>query len=389
LPRPWRGPLFLVEVINLAANDLYNRHRPRSLDAVRGQDHVKRILSSQVRKGTTAHAYVFCGPAGTGKTTMARILAAMLNCEDGPKVEFLQDDAFVKSILSGRCLCDVYEQDAATQNGIDQVRILRDQAVLNPLEARYKIYILDESHRLSGQAWDGLLKIVEEPPPHVKFIFCTTEPRKIPDTIITRCMVLDFKPLPVQAIMEELRSVASKEGIQADDDAIRLLACSSGGSMRQALSWLEEASSEGRMTAEAASAAAGATPRSKARDFVLAVVKQEFMDGLAASSSVLGQGGAADKFLAEVAGFCHDVLVYGVGGYDWAALGYSPKEIEDLASAKALLKEKVKDPRMLVLRWIRALNEYHSMSIFNMQAQFQVDTAFVEMLVDYKSALKS
>ena len=213
--------------------------RPQTFDDVVGQDHVVRTLKNAITHGRIAHAYIFVGPRGTGKTSTARIFAKALNCTGGPKVDFAQDDPAVQSISDGSHL-DVIEIDGASNNGVDQVRDLRDTARYAPAQGKFKIYIIDEVHMLSSQAFNALLKTLEEPPPHVKFIFATTDPQKVLPTILSRCQRFDLKPIPPELIAERLRRIAGEEKIKVSDAALACIARLADGGMRDGQSIFEQ-----------------------------------------------------------------------------------------------------------------------------------------------------
>jgi DNA polymerase-3 subunit gamma/tau len=213
--------------------------RPQTFDDVVGQDHVVRTLKNAILHHRIAHAYLFVGPRGTGKTSTARIFAKALNCTDGPKVDFAADDPAVQAIADGSHL-DVIEIDGASNNGVDQVRDLRDTARYAPAQGRFKIYIIDEVHMLSTQAFNALLKTLEEPPPHVKFIFATTDVQKVLPTILSRCQRFDLKPIPAALIAERLRKIAGEEKIKVSDGALACIARLADGGMRDGQSIFEQ-----------------------------------------------------------------------------------------------------------------------------------------------------
>ncbi len=213
--------------------------RPQTFEDVVGQDHVVRTLRNAINRGRIAHAYLFVGPRGTGKTSTARIFAKALNCSGGPKADFDVDDPACKAIAEGSHL-DVIEIDGASNNGVDQVRDLRETVRYAPAQGKFKIYIIDEVHMLSAAAFNALLKTLEEPPAHVKFVFATTDPQKVLPTIVSRCQRFDLKPIPNELIVERLKKIAQAEKIKVSADALASIARLADGGMRDAQSILDQ-----------------------------------------------------------------------------------------------------------------------------------------------------
>ena len=213
--------------------------RPQTFDDVVGQDHVVRTLRNAISRGRIAHAYLFVGPRGTGKTSTARIFAKALNCTGGPKANFDVNDPACQSIADGSHL-DVIEIDGASNNGVDQVRDLRETVRYAPAQGKFKIYIIDEVHMLSAAAFNALLKTLEEPPAHVKFVFATTDPQKVLPTIVSRCQRFDLKPIPPELIVERLKKIAREEQINVTDAALACIARLADGGMRDAQSIFDQ-----------------------------------------------------------------------------------------------------------------------------------------------------
>ena len=221
---------------------LYRKYRPQSFEEVVGQEAVVRTLTNAIATDAVRQAYLFAGPRGTGKTSMARILAKCLNCAQGPTTTPDGTCHACRAIAAGTSL-DVVEMDAASQRGIDDIREIRDRVVLQPVEGRYKVYILDEAHQLTDAAWNALLKLIEEPPPHLVFVFCTTDLSKVLPTVRSRCQTFVFRRPRLQDLVRKLRLIADAEGIEAPDQALALVARGARGAYRDAESTLDQLAS--------------------------------------------------------------------------------------------------------------------------------------------------
>jgi len=255
---------------------LARKWRPQSFGEVAGQEHVVRTLINAVSQGRVAHAYLFCGPRGVGKTTAARLLARALNCEKGPTATPCGTCAACIEIAQGSSV-DVAEIDGASNNGVDDVRAIRENARYLPSRDRFKIYIIDEVHMLSQAAFNALLKTLEEPPPHVKFIFATTEAHKVPETIVSRCQLHTFRRIPLAKIVARLSQVAEAEKLKLGEDTLALIARQAEGGMRDALSLLDQVISAcgDDPSTEAVADALGAVDRRSVLDLASALVHRQ------------------------------------------------------------------------------------------------------------------
>ena len=230
---------------------LYRKYRPQDFDEVVGQEPVVRTLKNAISAGQVRQAYIFAGPRGTGKTSLARILAKGLNCVHGPTPNPDKTCHACVAIANGSSL-DVIEMDAASQRGIDDIREIRERVVLQPAEGRYKVYILDEAHQLTDAAWNALLKLIEEPPPHLVFVFCTTDLAKVLPTVRSRCQTFVFQRPRFAELVQKLRLIADAEKIDVPDQALALVARGARGAYRDAESTLDQlaAATEGRITVQ-------------------------------------------------------------------------------------------------------------------------------------------
>lgn len=289
---------------------LYRKWRPQGFDSLVGQEAVRTALTNALETGRIAHAYLFAGPRGTGKTSTAKILAKAVNCEHGPTPNPCNKCQNCVRINDGTSM-DVFEIDAASNRGIDEIRDLREKVAFAPVNGRYKVYIIDEVHMLTTEAFNALLKTLEEPPPHVIFILATTEPHKIPATIHSRCQRFDFKRVTDSDIVKRLREVADGSGIAADDDALQLIAVQADGGMRDALSLLDQCGvMTERVSAETVRSVLGIVGREALRELVKAVGEGNVPEALELLEALLAGGKDVKQIITELAEYLRAVLLY-------------------------------------------------------------------------------
>lgn len=319
---------------------LARRYRSRSFDELIGQESIARTLQNAISMGRTAHAYLFCGTRGVGKTSMARVFARALNASS----DLQQAEAVGASILRGEDL-DVIEIDGASNRGVDDARDLISKAGIAPARSPYRIYIIDEVHMLTTPAFNALLKTMEEPPSHVKFILCTTEPHKVPATIQSRCQRFDFKPIATGRIVEHLKNVLAQEGLQADDAAVHLVARLGNGSMRDALSLLDRliAAASGTLTARLAEETLGLPDAALIAAVTAAAVAGDAKAGLQAGARLLESGCPVEQSLELLAARLRDLLVLRACGADTDLVELAPE-----AKAQAAAESEHFDSEELV-----------------------------------------
>lgn len=330
---------------------LYRRWRPKDFTDVVGQKQVSETLMRAIREDKVAHAYLFSGPRGTGKTSIAKIFARAINCEKGPTDHPCNECTSCKQILEGRSM-DVLEIDAASNRGIDEVRALRESAKFMPVEGRKKIFIIDEAHMLTNEAWNALLKTIEEPPAHIMFIFATTEPEKIPVTILSRCQRYTFRRITAQDITEHLLHVAEGSGIQLDPKAARLIAVHADGGLRDALSILDQCS--------------GMT------DDVITIAHVESMIGL-----------VSKKWVIDMVSH----IMHGDGAAMLLAIQSALSEGRDTKQMVSALTEHLR--ALLVAKVMPAAEELQIYDSFKDDFQAQVQAISVSQIDSYVRALQS
>jgi DNA polymerase-3 subunit gamma/tau len=317
---------------------LARRYRPQQFADLVGQDAVVKALINALESNRVAHAYLFTGARGVGKTSTARILAKALNCIHGPTTKPCDACEICQSIASGEDV-DVVEMDAASNRGIDEIREIRQNVGLRPSRSRYKIYIVDEVHMLTREAFNALLKTLEEPPDHVKFIFATTEVQKIPITILSRCQRFDFAGINAERIAERLRQVVTAEEMEADDEALELIARRAGGSMRDAQSLLDQLLAfAGRLDSEQVHQLLGTAHDERVLALASAVLEQDAAKALELLGQAADEGLQLGEFLDQLMDYWRDLMVVHCAGPEFRYLNLPSRYRETLARQAASLK---------------------------------------------------
>ncbi len=311
------------------------RYRPKSFEQLIGQEHVAQALGKAIATGRVGHAYLFTGARGVGKTSTARIFAKALNLHEGMSEDLATE--ITSAIDSGDDI-DVIEIDGASNRGISEIRQLRANVNVRPSRAKYKIYIIDEVHMLTKEAFNALLKTLEEPPPHVKFIFCTTDPEKIPITVLSRCQRFDFAPVKFEAIVGRLQEIATNEGFECEPEALGLLARRAAGSMRDSQSLLEQVMSfsSGKITAEQVHSLLGIADESLLLRIVEALYQQNALEAIAAADDAMSGGADAGQLSEQLLNYLRDIMAVGIGGTTQLLKFASPMnhaKLQELAKA--------------------------------------------------------
>ena len=314
---------------------LYRKYRPKTFDDVVGQEHITETLKKQVETGRLSHAYLFIGTRGTGKTTCAKILAKAVNCEHPVNGNPCNQCAACRGIDDGSIL-DVVELDAASNNGVDNVRALRDEAVFSPASVRKRVYIVDEVHMLSNSAFNALLKILEEPPEHLMFILATTELHKVPATILSRCQRHSFKRIPVDTITARLNFVAQQEHLDLQPDAAALLARMADGGMRDALTLLDQCCGNECISTDAVISAIGLAGNLRTAQLLRSVAAGDTAGALEQFRELWQDGKDPSALLDELSMLQRDLLMQAVaprGGRELLSGAYDPVTLEELSGA--------------------------------------------------------
>ena len=289
---------------------LYRKWRPQTFDEVVEQDSVVSILKNTVMTRRIAHAYLFCGTRGTGKTTLAKIFAKAINCKNPQDGNPCNTCEICRGINSGSIL-DVSEIDAASNNGVDNIRSIIDESVYSAAQAEYRVDIIDEVHMLSTGAFNALLKTLEEPPRNVVFILCTTEPHKLPVTILSRCQRYDFKRISRDGIVSRLEEICQSLDTEYEIPALQFIAQKADGALRDAISLLDQtiASCDGKITIGAARSASGSLDRASVEDFTEKLLQSDGVTLLQYTDKIFADGRDPSNFIGEIMGILRDIMV--------------------------------------------------------------------------------
>jgi len=359
---------------------LARKYRPQRFADVAGQDHVTRTLLNALSQNRIAHGYIFSGHRGIGKTTIARIVAMALNCRteigtpERPTPEPCGVCDSCIEIRQGNAV-DVIEIDAATNRGIDEIRELRDAARYAPSRDRYKIYILDEAHQITDAAFNALLKTLEEPPGHVVFMLATTQPEDIPQTIRSRCQHFSFRAVSFEQILNQLRDLVGRENIEADEDALALLAEAGDGSVRDALSILDQAiaSCDGRLTAEAVRQLVSAAPSSVLEDVMNAVAQGTSEQVLRLVDTLIGEGHSPTHFARQMVRFIRNTMVAKVAGGESSLLQISNDERQRVVRVAEMFSEED------LARHLQIMLRTHSELGYRQEQRFHLELGLLKM----------
>jgi len=373
------------------------RYRPRTFDELVGQEPVSRALANAIVSGRVGHAYLFTGARGVGKTSAARILAKALNCESGPSPTPCNTCDICQCISRGDDV-DVLEIDGASNRGIDEIRELRQNVNVRPARARSKIYIIDEVHMLTREAFNALLKTLEEPPPHVKFIFCTTEAEKLPVTILSRCQRFDFAGIRSPEIVNRLRQIVETEGVDADDEALELLARRAAGSMRDSQSLLEQLLSfcGDKITAADVHAMLGTASGSRLTQMLSKLTPDRTAEVLDQLDAAAAEGVDLGQLVVQLLGTLRDVMVLKVGCTAIMQMGTSSAdrdELETLAAGmsldRVLAAMQILDHALGRMRFsthVRVLVELALVQISRLEELESISTAIGRLVTDAPSS---
>ena len=354
---------------------LYRKFRPQEFEDVKGQEHIVTTLQNQIKADRVGHAYLFCGTRGTGKTTVAKIFARAVNCENPSDGSPCGDCPSCRAIAAGNSM-NVIEIDAASNNGVDQVRALRDEAVYSPAEGRYKVYIIDEVHMLSIGAFNALLKTLEEPPSYVIFILATTEAHKIPITILSRCQRYDFRRITIGTIAGRLEELMEKEQVEVEEKAIRYIARAADGSMRDALSLLDQCIAfylGEKLTYDHVLEVLGAVDTEMFSRMLRRILAQDVPGAMQLLEELIVQGREPGQFVMDFTWYLRNLLLLQGSEHMEDVLDVSTENL-------LLLKEEAQmaDPEQL-MRYIRIFSDLSNQVRYAVQKRILVEIALIKL----------
>lgn len=365
----------IKEVFSLSYTALYRRWRSRTFDEIKGQDAITASFKNQIMTGRIGHAYLFCGTRGTGKTSVAKILARAVNCEHPIDGNPCNECPSCQAILRESSM-NVVEMDAASNNGVDDIRQIRDKIQYPPVDGRYKVYIIDEVHMLSQSAFNAFLKTLEEPPSYVIFILATTEPNKIPITILSRCQRYDFKRITTDTIAARLREISDAENIQVSDEALHYIARSGDGSMRDAVSLLDQCSAfqfDRRIEYEDALSILGAVDTAVFSDLVRALSKKDVKTGLQLVAEVIDQGRELSQFVSDFVMYARNMLLASTVDDLSGLVDMSSENLKRLKEDASLLST------VELMRYIRMLSDLSNQLRYATQKRILIETSFMKL----------
>lgn len=368
---------------------LYRAYRPQKFVDVVGQEHIIKTLQNAIKLNKVAHAYLFCGPRGTGKTTLAKIMAKAMNCEKGPTSEPCCECEICQGITKGT-ISDVVEIDAASNNGADDIRALRSTVKFLPSVGKYKVYIIDEVHMLSDAAFNALLKTLEEPPAHVIFILATTEPYKLPNTILSRCQRFDFQSISIEDILKRLRIVAQDENVKISEEALHQIAISAEGGMRDALSLFDQCisfSQNPEITIDDVLSVSGNISYVKIIELLNSCISKDETNAITLLDNIIKEGKEVPRIINDIILFLRDLLLYKNNAVLEEKLMFKNQEFQKLA-------QNVE--KSVIYHWLDILNDASNQMRFSTQKRAFIELAILKMndneqndIASFKSRLES
>ncbi|MCK5387923.1 MAG: DNA polymerase III subunit gamma/tau, partial [Candidatus Izimaplasma sp.] len=357
----------------MAYKALYRTYRPATFDEIAGQEHITKTFRNALKNNKIAHAYLFSGPRGTGKTTIAKIIAKAVNCEHAP-VENPCNECDICRGIENNSISDVIEIDAASNNGVDEIREIRDKVKYLPGVGKYKVYIIDEVHMLSIGAFNALLKTLEEPPKHVIFILATTEPHKIPATIHSRCQRFDFRGISIPEMIERLNTIIKEENIAIESEAVKVIAESAEGGMRDAISLLDQVVSytDKEVIVNDVHAIKGTVSNKRLLNIAKAIYKNNSIEAIKLLDDLVLMGKEAPRLVGNLIKFYRDLLIFkNINTEDVDQLIYSEPEFIELSK---------KLSNNLIFFYIDALNKAQNDMKWTTNSKLYMELALIKMV---------